>query len=313
DFADILAVNDAVIDTTFRCSPAGLIPVAVDNNDGTFTVKAEVDTGPTLNVMVMNDVAAEHLTDPGIIRIMRDAAHTSGDLEVFYTLSGTAESNDYTESHTGVATITDGNYWVDLDFSAINDGIDEGVETIEVELTADNAYTLGTVTTGSIVINEPTFITTHMALTMEPDGNVSLSRDGVLVSTTDSLGWSVYNFTEGTRVALNDVVRTSTNEFLLASADGKYLVNVEITANDRYFKFELLNVSNTYGGELDDDWPGHRVEFDLNITTQGDGWQLNTLLLNPLSELAGPLASSIGNGIDFLWPYPHLAQTTDQP
>ena len=313
DFADIHAVHSALVDETFRCSPANLIPVAVDNNDGTFTVTAEVDTGPTLNITVMNDLAAEHLTGPGTIRIMRGAAHTSGDLVVFYTLSGTAESNDYTESHTGVTTITDGNYWVDLDFSAINDGIDEGVETIELELTADDAYTLGAVTTGSIVINEPTFITANMALTIEPDGKMSLSRNGVLVSTTDSLGWSIYNFIDGTRVALDDVVRTGTNEFLLASVDGKYQVNVKITANDRYFKFELIRASNTHGGELDDDWPGHRVEFDLKTNTQGDGWMLNTLLLNPMSELTGPLANSIRKGINFLWPYPHLAQTTDQP
>ncbi|MBT4267454.1 MAG: hypothetical protein HOD85_24880 [Deltaproteobacteria bacterium] len=100
---------------------------------------------------------------------------------------------------------------------------------------------------------------------------------------------------------------------LLWSSKGPFEVKVAISAKERYFKFELLHVSNDpQTGELNKDWPGHRVEFNVMTAPQADGWKLNTLLLNYMSELPkGPF--KVDDGSNFFWPYAHFSQTTDRP
>lgn len=165
-----------------------------------------------------------------------------------------------------------------------------------------------------------TFANKSMSLTIAPDGKVSLKRDGKVVSEPDSPGWSIYQWTaegkkgkDGTRLMLDNMAKTGPNELLLWSSKGPFEVKVAITANDRYFKFELLHVSNDpKTGGLNKDWPGHRVEFNVETAPQNDGWQLNTLLLNFMSEL--PKGHfKVEDGSNFFWPYPHFAQTTDRP
>lgn len=165
-----------------------------------------------------------------------------------------------------------------------------------------------------------TFANKSMALTIAPDGKVSLNRDGKLVSEPGSSGWSIYHWTtgksmkDGTRIALDNMAKVGPNELLLWSSEGTFEVKVAITAKDRYFKFELVHVSNDpKTGDLNKDWPGHRVEFDIRTAQQDDGWQLHTLLLNPMSELATRSPFTIEDGVTFCWPYPQWAQTTDRP
>jgi len=165
-----------------------------------------------------------------------------------------------------------------------------------------------------------TCVAADTALTITPQAKVSLTRNGKLVSKSESHGWSIYNWIDGatpkngTRIALGNMAQIAPDQLLLWSNDRKYHVTVAITANDRYFKFELIHVSNnSQTGGLDDDWPGHRVEFDGVINTQADGWKLNTLRLNPMSELKGRWNNSIGNGAHFRWPYPQWAQTDNRP
>jgi hypothetical protein len=269
---------------------------------------------------VPDDVAVEALGEPGTIRISR-GGNITGDLDVFYSLGGTADSNDYMETYTGTATIPAGSISVDLVFTPANDGVFEGFESIQLDLTPDASYALGATTTGTVVISDITYgSTTNLALTIEPDGGVSLTRDGVLVSTPDSGGWSIFRWTDGstrvdTRTALDIVTPLASNELLLASSDEQFEVRVEVTALDRYLKFELVEVINDASEPfgLNNDWPGHRVEFDLDIEAQGDGWQLNTLPLNPMTEIGTRSASASADGIYFAWPYPQWAQTDDRP
>jgi len=267
---------------------------------------------PTLTVQVPQGGAMEQAGEPGVIRISR-AGNMIGDLNVLYTLSGTADGSDYAESYSGTVTIPDGSLSVDLHFTPVDDGVSEGYETIDLQLTADAAYTLGDISSGSVVISDVSFDTSTLALTIDPYGGVSLTRDGVEISTADSKGWSIYNWVTDTRIPLTSVTSIGSSELQLTSSDGRYEVDVEITANERYMKFELLRVSNTFGGELDDDWPGHRVEFDIRTVAQDDGWKLNTILLNPMSELNTRNPYKNDNGAYFSWPYPQWAQTTDRP
>ena len=118
-------------------------------------IQLTVFSGATVTVEVPDAAAAEQGSDPGTIRLSR--TETSGDLDVLYSLSGTADSSDYSESDSGTATITDGNSFVDLVFTPVDDTDYEGDESIQLDLTANGAYLLGATTTGSITItdNEP--------------------------------------------------------------------------------------------------------------------------------------------------------------
>lgn len=163
-----------------------------------------------------------------------------------------------------------------------------------------------------------------MSLIVAPDGSVSLKRidKGEVVSNAKSKSWSVYKWTDGhiqqrkpgTQTALNNMAQVGPNELMLWSSDAPFLVHLAILAKDRHFKFELLHVSNdAKTGGLNNDWPGHRVEFDVRIDSQADGWMLNTLLLNPYSEINSRAPFSISNGFAFKWPYPQWSQTDDRP
>lgn len=166
-----------------------------------------------------------------------------------------------------------------------------------------------------------TFGNKSLSLTIAPDGAVSLMRDGKLVSEPDSMGWSIYCWTDstksdqnsGTRTKLDNMAKIGTNELLLWSSKKHFEVKVAITAKERYFKFDLIHVSNDpKTGELNKDWPGHRVEFDVKTAPQEDGWKLNTLLLNYMAELPkGPF--KVDDGSHFYWPYAHYSQTNDRP
>jgi len=169
-----------------------------------------------------------------------------------------------------------------------------------------------------------TFSAKSMSITTAPDGVVSLKRDGKVISGHDTAGWRIYKWTTerregrkripGETTKLDNMAQVAPNEFMLWSSKRPFLVNVAIKQKDRYFTFELLHVSNDpKTGGLNNDWPGHRVEFDMRIDRQDDGWLLNTLLLNPYSELNTRTPHKPEPGIGFKWPYPQWSQTDDRP
>ena len=162
-----------------------------------------------------------------------------------------------------------------------------------------------------------TFSSKTMALTIAPDASVILSRDGKVVSDPKSPGWSIYCWTDcpkdvrngGTRTQLDNMAKIGPNELLLWSSEKHFEVKVAITPKDRYFTFELLHVSNdAKTGGLNRDWQGHRVECYLTTIRQQDGWKLNKLKLNPMTEFY--LRT---DNLAFTWPYAQLSQTDDRP
>ena len=235
--------------------------------------------------------------------------------------AGTAQGSDYGETYTGTITISGNSEFVDLPFTPEDDGVFEGFETVQLELTADPSYALSDASAGEITISDVSYQSGSLMLNLEPNGAVSLLRDGQLLSSRDSLGWSVFRWTDeegqnsNARTLLDEVTPLSSNEFKLASSDGSFEVRVAVTPRDRYFKFELLEVINDESEPfgLNDDWPGHRVEFDLQIDSQDDGLQFNTLPLNPMVELSTRSPFKIDSGSYFSWPYPQWSQTDDRP
>jgi len=122
---------------------------------GNLQIISEALTGTVVTVEVPDPDAAEEGSDPGTIRISR-GAETNGSLDVYYTLGGTADTNDYTESHMSPATIPDGTNAVDLVFTPVDDALVEGDggETIEITIDTDAAYTVGLPGNGEITIAE---------------------------------------------------------------------------------------------------------------------------------------------------------------
>ena len=153
---------------------------------------------PTVTVEVPDAAAAEEGSNPGTIRITRD--DTSGDLDVYYTIGGSADSSDYTESYTSPATITDGNSFVDLNFTPVDDLDLEGNQTIELAIALNAAYVAGSPSSGSITIsdNEEGTITsvadgnwtnaaTWSSVVPEADRTVDVRHDVTVDSVVDDI------------------------------------------------------------------------------------------------------------------------------
>ena len=179
------------------------------------------------------------------------------------------------------------------------------------------------------------FKTNHSSITISPDGHVKCEVDGEVISESDSIAWSIYNWTherkergrkvkDGVSTKLDNIAQSGPNEYMLWSSDPEkpFLVNVAMKQKDRYFTFELLHVMNDpKTGDLNDDWPGHRVEFNAgvsirnyrNINNKFKGWGMHTVPLNPMNELNGRVSSSTGCNSHFQWPYPQWAQTEYRP
>jgi len=178
-----------------------------------------------------------------------------------------------------------------------------------------------------------TFTSNYSSVTLSPDGQVKLEVTGKVISGPGAIAWSIYNWTdevkkngrrvkEGTRLKLDNLATVGPHEFMLWTSDPEkpFLVHVAMKQKDRYFTFELLHVMNDpETGDLNDDWPGHRVEFDTGVKLDArrrgllGNWMIHTVPLNPMNELNGRVSSSHGYGSHFQWPYPQWAQTEYRP
>ena len=112
----------------------------------------------TVGISVMDSPASESGTD-GTFRITRSGDTTSA-LTVYFTVGGTATSgDDYTlcEGTTvlaGSAVIAAGETYADITLKVIDDALPEGPETVIVNLTNKDSYTLDTNTSATITITD---------------------------------------------------------------------------------------------------------------------------------------------------------------
>jgi hypothetical protein len=162
----------AYFDLTDLDNPGDYVAIAFGGGADSITIDnlqiiSEVPSGTLVWVEVPDPDADEEGSDPGTIRIVRD--DTTGDLDVNYTLGGTASTNDYNESYTSPATITDGNSFVDLVFTPVDDADKEGDggETIILTLSDGASYSPTPPTSGEITIAENDLITIYTV----SDGN----------------------------------------------------------------------------------------------------------------------------------------------
>ncbi|MHC4716283.1 MAG: Calx-beta domain-containing protein, partial [Planctomycetota bacterium] len=105
---------------------------------------------PTVSIDATDAAADEQGTDPGTFTVTRD--DTAGDLDVNYTISGTASAGDYSETLTGTVTILDGQTTAAITVTPIDDAEVEGAESVTLTLSADAAYNLGSPTSDTVTI-----------------------------------------------------------------------------------------------------------------------------------------------------------------
>lgn len=157
DFADITAVSNRLFyDFTFG---AGITGEAIDNGTS-FTVTSVVFTGTSVSVIEQDAAAAEEGSDPGTLSISR-GSKTNGNLVVYYTFGGTADTNDYTETHSSPVTIPDGTNSVDLVFTPVDDLVYEGTHTVQLTITPDAAYAVASPSLGTITITDNDTLDRH--------------------------------------------------------------------------------------------------------------------------------------------------------
>ena len=109
---------------------------------------------PTVTITATDANAAEEPGgDTGKFRISRTGS-TIGPLTVSYTISGSANSPDYTPSLTGVATIGAGQSFVDITITPVEDTLIEGPETLTLTMGDSGSYDVGAPASATVNISD---------------------------------------------------------------------------------------------------------------------------------------------------------------
>jgi len=133
---------------TLRIYSRGGFTVATTTSDGAFNLYRPTE----LNLTATDTTAAEEWSDAATFTITR-RFQASTDLQVYFTLSGTATSNlDYTVSPTSPVTLPAGQTTVDITVTPNDDSTPEGSENVVL-----------TVAAGDFVIEGPTNATVTIA------------------------------------------------------------------------------------------------------------------------------------------------------
>ncbi|MBW4648779.1 MAG: DUF4347 domain-containing protein [Kastovskya adunca ATA6-11-RM4] len=160
--------TDANGNTNFSVNFATAVPVghfisttATDSSNNTSEFSKAVAVTTLVSITAIDATAAETIpiTDTGTYRISRSS--TVGNLTVNLAIDGrsTASSSDYTLSSGGLSVvIPDGQSYVDVTLTPVDDTLPEGDETLRLNLAAGKDYTINTANnnaTVSIVANDP--------------------------------------------------------------------------------------------------------------------------------------------------------------
>ncbi len=185
---------------------------------------------PNATITATDSSAAEASADTGTFRVTRDGS-TSGSLAVSYSVSGTASSDDYDETLSGTATITDGNSYVDITITPNDDSTPENSETLILTVSSGSGYKVGSPSSATVNIadNDDDIVTitaTDASASEEgPDtGQFTVSR-GVVTEGAITVNYSV----SGTADA-NDYNETLSGS--VAIGNGNSSATITITPND---------------------------------------------------------------------------------
>ena len=113
-------------------------------------IKEYASESPAVTISATDDSAAEQNQDQGTFTVSRTT--TSGDLSVLYSVSGTASSDDYTQTLSGSVTIADGSSTATIIITPVDDSSVESSEAVILTLAAGTGYTVGTSSAATVTI-----------------------------------------------------------------------------------------------------------------------------------------------------------------
>jgi len=134
-----------------RAARAALGPPTVE----AFEPRLMLDSSPTVTIVATDDEASETSLDPAVFEISRDL--TGGPLAVGYTVSGTSETGDISETLSGTVTIPDGELSTTITVTPIDDGDFELIEELTISLDSGTGYLVGSADAATVDIldNDP--------------------------------------------------------------------------------------------------------------------------------------------------------------
>ncbi len=117
-------------------------------------------TTPEVTLTASDSTAAEAGPDTGTFTVTRSGS-TSGDLTVYYTVSGTGSSGTDYAALPGSVVIPDGQASATITLTPIDDSEAESDETVILTLAADSAYIIASPDNGTVTIadDDPTVVT----------------------------------------------------------------------------------------------------------------------------------------------------------
>jgi autotransporter-associated beta strand protein len=187
-----------------------------------------------------------------------------------------------------------------------------GVNPITAQYTGGGNFSGSTDTLEQVVMQQTgnvTFSNSLIAITFNPSAAITtiIRKDTGENKNYDSQGFYLWNEQTSTKIAFSNLVEVASNLVLFSTADGRYNVTFQVTSQNRYLKFSLVNVSDGPSGGIDTNWIGWSVAFQCYPFPYGgqinDGWQIYSLGLDPMEDIL-----SIDNPVEVLWPYIQYSQ-----
>lgn len=141
------------------------------------------DGDPVVRVEATDATAAEQGSDPGVFTVTRDT--NVGELDVQYTVAGSADAGDLATPLSGVVTIPDGQYTAEISVVPFDDPDKEDDETVQVVLSTSENYTIGTPNSATVTIldNDSPPVVTGVTFNDRPGRTIS-KADGMNTGVT---------------------------------------------------------------------------------------------------------------------------------
>lgn len=298
-FDNAAGLNAATISTLSAVGINGALAAVGDANQigspGTIGASPLV----LISVTAIDATASEAGADTGTFRISRTGS-TVGPLTFSYTLAtgtGRATAADYTPSLSGTATILDGQSYVDIVITPVDDALIEGDETLVLTLGDTGSYDVGSPASATITIVDNDFANA---------APTALVLSGVVQSVAETPGMAV-----ATKVADIAVIDDGqgTNTLALAGADASVF---EITGGALYLKAgTVLNyaVKSSYSVTVTVDdatlggTPDASVNFNLSVIRPVVSWRSAYFGTSSTAGLYADAADFDGDGVANLVEY----------
>ncbi len=155
-FDNSAALNNVTVTQLSVVGANGAFTAAATSNEIGSPGIAVVSGSPLVSIVATDASASETGPDAGTFRISRTGSTTSA-MTVIYTIAtgaGHAVSADYTPTLTSPATILEGDSFVDITITPVNDTDVEGNETVTLTLGDTGSYDVGSPSFATITIED---------------------------------------------------------------------------------------------------------------------------------------------------------------